>query len=188
MKKTVVTFGLMGAGLMALMMFATIPFAEQIGFDKGIIIGYTTMVLAFMFVFFGIRSYRENVGNGQIGFGRAFAVGLLIMLIICASYVIAWEIMYYTLMPDFIDRYATYVGEKARAAGATQQAVEAQIQEMKSYKPLLDNPFTNAAITLTEPLPVGLVMTLISAALLRKKNKKGDQPEAEMGSASGTFA
>jgi uncharacterized protein DUF4199 len=169
MKKTVFTFGLIGGAIMAAMMFATLPFMDKIGFDKGAIIGYTTMILAFMLVFFGIRSYRENVNDGQITFGRAFAVGILITLIACVCYVIAWEIIYFNFMPDFLDKYSSYVIEKARASGATQQAIDAQVQQMKSFKAMYDNPFINAAITFTEPFPVGLIVTLISAAILRKR-------------------
>ncbi len=169
MKKTVLTFGLIGGAIMAAMMFATLPFMDKIGFDKGMIVGFTTMLLAFMLVFFGIRSYRENVGGGRITFGRAFAVGILITVIACICYVIAWEILYFKFMPDFLDRYSSYLVEKARAAGETQQAIDAQVQQMKEFKTLYDNPLINAAFTFIEPFPVGLIVTLISAAVLRKK-------------------
>jgi len=172
MKKTVLTFGLIGGAVMAVMMFATLPFVDRIGFDKGFIIGYTTMILAFMMVFFGIRSYRENIGQGHISFGRAFAVGILITLIACVCYVVAWEILYFNFMPDFLDKYSAYVIEKARASGASQQAIDAQVQQMKSFKAMYANPLINAAVTFTEPFPVGLLVTLISAAILRKKMKR----------------
>jgi len=83
MKKTVLTFGLIGGAIMAAMMFATMRFVDKIGINKGEIIGYTTMIVAFMLVFFGIRSYRENVSGGRITFGRAFAGGILITLVAC---------------------------------------------------------------------------------------------------------
>lgn len=171
MKKTVLTFGLIGGSIMAVLMFMTLPFVDKIGFDKGMIIGYTTMILAFMLVFFGIRSYRENVNDGRISFGRGFAVGILITVVACMCYVIAWEIIYFKFMPDFLDKYSTYVIEKERAAGASQQVIEAKVQEMQSFKTMYDNPFLNAAITFTEPFPVGLLVTLISAAILRKKTR-----------------
>ena len=154
---------------MAAMMFATLPFMDKIGFDKGEVIGYTTMILAFMLVFFGIRSYRENVSDGHITFGRAFAVGILITLITCACYVVAWEIIYFKFMPEFVDKYASYMVEKVKASGASQQVIDAKLQEMKSFRAMYDNPFINAAITFTEPFPIGLIVTLISAAILRKK-------------------
>lgn len=174
MRKTVLTFGSIGGAVIAVLISATVPFADRIGFDKGVIIGYTTMILAFMFVFFGVRSYRENVGDGQISFGRAFAVGILITLIVCICYVVAWEIIYFKFMPDFMDKYANYAIAKAKAAGASQPAIDAQLQQMKQLKVMLDNPLINAAMTFTEPFPVGLLVTLISAAVLRKKRK---QPE-----------
>ena len=169
MKKTVLTFGLIGGAIMAAMMFATLPFVDKFGFDKGEIVGYTTMILAFMLVFFGVRSYRENVSGGQITFGRAFAVGILITLVVCVCYVVAWEIIYFKFMPDFADKYASYIVEKVSASGASQQAIDAQVQQMKSLKAMYDNPFINAAMTFVEPFPVGLIVTLISAAILRKK-------------------
>jgi hypothetical protein len=72
MKKIVLKFGLIGGALLGLMLVVTIPFVDKIGFDYGMVVGYTTMVLAFLLVFFGIRSYRETIGAGQISFaGRS---------------------------------------------------------------------------------------------------------------------
>ena len=168
MKKTVLTFGLISGAILVVMMAVTMPFADKIGFDKGEIIGYTTMVVAFLMVFFGIRSYRENIGAGKITFGKAFAIGILITLIACVCYVAAWEIIYYKFMPDFLDKYAQHVIEKARASGASAEAIQSQLQEMKKFKTLYHNPFINAAISFTEPFPIGLIVTLISSLVLRR--------------------
>jgi hypothetical protein len=173
MKKTVLTFGLISGAILGSTMFATMPFLDKIGFDRGEVLGYTTMIVAFMFVFFGIRSYRENVGDGQITFARAFAVGILITLTASVCYVIAWEIIYFKFMPDFAAKYTGYMIEKLKASGASQQVIEAKLQEMKSLKAMLDNPLLNSAISFLEPLPVGLPVTLISALILRKKKIQG---------------
>jgi hypothetical protein len=109
------------------------------------------------------------VSGGQITFGRAFAVGILITLVACVCYVVAWEILYFKFMPDFADKYASYIVEKVRTSGATQQVIDAKLEQMKSFKAMYDNPLINAAITFTEPLPIGVIVTLISAAILRKK-------------------
>jgi hypothetical protein len=119
MKKTVLTFGLISGAVAALLIFSTAPFIYRIGFDKGVIVGYTGIVVSLLLVPFGIRSYRENVGGGKITFGRAFAVGILITLISCICYVLAWEIVYYNFLPDFADKYTAYMVEKAKASGAT---------------------------------------------------------------------
>ena len=174
MKRIVLTFGLISGAIMSVLMLSTVPFMHKIGFNRGMVIGYTTMVLAFLLVFFGIRSYRENVGNGYISFGRALSVGLLIMLITCAFYVITWEFVYFNFMPDFAEKYGAFMLENMRAAGASAQEIAAKAEEMKRFKVLYDNIFFNVAMTFLEPLPVGLIMTFVSAAILRKR-RQGQQ-------------
>jgi hypothetical protein len=126
-------------------------------------------VLSFLLVFFGIRSYRDNVGNGQITFLKAFAVGISITLISCVCYVVTWEVVYYNFLPDFWDKYGAHLVEKLRAAGASPAAIEAKLQEVAKYKELYKNPLLNAVLTFIEPFPIGLVITLISALVLRRK-------------------
>ena len=169
MKKIVLTFGLICGALMALFMFATLPFVDRIGMDRMIFVGYTGMVLGFMLVFFGIRSYRENIGGGAITFGRAFMVGILITLISSVCYVIAWQILYHTFMPDFFEKYSAHVIEKARASGATPEAIQTQTQQLQKDIALYKHPILHNVFVFLEPFPVGLEITLISALILRKK-------------------
>jgi hypothetical protein len=169
MKKTVLIFGLISGAVAASLMFLTMPFADRIGFDRGLIVGYTTIILSFLLVFFGIRSYRENIGGGAISFSRAFAVGILITLISCVCYVLAWEILYYKFMPDFAAKFTAHAIDRLKASGASAQAIQAKMEEMKNLKRILDNPLLNAAATFIEPFPVGLIITLISALILRKR-------------------
>ena len=169
MKKTILAFGLISGLLSSLMMVATVPFIDKIGFDRGELVGYSAIVLSFLLVFFGIRSYRDNVGDGQITFTKGFVVGISITLISCVFYLVTWEVLYFTVLHDFMDKYGAYVVEKLKASGASAAAVEAQVQQMKKLKGLYENPLFNAAMTFIEPFPVGLAITLISAAVLRKK-------------------
>jgi len=169
MKKTVITFGLISGAVSALMMVVTIPFEDAIGFNHGLIIGYTTIVLSFLLVYFGVRSYRDNVGNGQITFAKAFGVGILITLISCFCYVATWEILYFHVLHGFADKYSAHIVERARLAGASAAEIQQKIQEGQKLKQTLDNPFLNSMMTFIEPFPVGLAITLISAAILRKK-------------------
>ena len=182
MKKTVLTFGLISGAVLSVMMTITVAFAEKIGFDRSVIIGYTTMVLAFLLVFFGIRSYRDTIGQGRISFLRALSVGLLIMAIACICYVITWEIVYFNFMPDFIDKYSAYATQDLRNSGKPPAQIEQEIQEMNRMMTLYKNNFlVNIAFTLVEPLPVGLVMTFISALILRRgrKDLHGGQDEVK---------
>jgi hypothetical protein len=184
MKRIVLTFGLISGAIFVAMIAVTTPFADQIGFDNGEIIGYTTLVVAFLFVFFGIRSYRENVGKGFISFGQAFKVGILITVISSLCYVISWEIVYFNFIPDFGEKYSQHLIEKSRAQGATPEEIAKQVAEMQRFWALYKNPFYNFLITFfVEPLPVGLIITLISAFILRKRPKEVAR-EAELVSTS----
>ena len=170
MKKIVLTYGFIGGGLLVLMMVATLPFHEQIGFDRGMYVGYTTMVLAFLMVYFGVVSYRDNVAGGTITFGRALKVGALISLITMACYVAAWQVIYPVFMSDYLDKYTVHMLEQARLAGATVEQLAAQEKEMREFGELYNSsPLIQAGFTLLEPLPVALVFTLVTAGITSRK-------------------
>jgi hypothetical protein len=175
MRKIVLTFGLISGAIITAMTSIMLPLCMSgaVDLDKSEIVGYSTMVLAFLLVFFGIRSYRENIGGGSVTFGKAFQVGILITLIACAVYVVAWEIVYYNFIPDFADRYAARSIENMRAKGATPAAIDTAQKEMARFKELYKNPFINIGMTFVEIFPVGLIMTLVSAAILRRKSTPG---------------
>ncbi|HUQ87366.1 MAG TPA: DUF4199 domain-containing protein [Vicinamibacterales bacterium] len=169
MRKVVVTFGLIGGAILAVLMMATLPFHDQIGFDRAVYVGYTTMVVAFLMVYFGVQSYRDNVAGGGVTFGRAVAVGLLISLVIMVCYVVTWEIVYYNFMPDYLDKYAAHVIEQARQSGASDAAIAEQTRQMADFKEMFKNPLMFAAFGFLEPLPVALVFTLVTAGVLSRK-------------------
>jgi hypothetical protein len=169
MRKTVLTFGLICGAILSAMMLATLPFLDRIGFDRGEIIGYTSMVLAFLLIFFGVRSYRDNVAGGTIGFGRALAVGFLISAVASACYVLTWEVIYFRITPDFGEKYQAHMIDKARQAGESEEALARKKAEMDRFVELYRNPVINVAITFLEPLPVALVMSLVSAGVLRRR-------------------
>ena len=169
MKKTVLTFGLISGAISAAMMLATVPFVDAIGWEKGEILGYASIVLSALLVFFGVRSYRENVEGGRLTFGRGFAVGILITLISSACYVGTWEVVYYKWMPGFAEKYAAHMVERARASGASEQKIEETQVRAKQFEEMYHNPLINVAMTFMEVFPIGLAVTLVSAGILRKK-------------------
>jgi hypothetical protein len=82
---------------------------------------------------------------------------------------VTWEILYFNFLPEFMDKYSAHIVEKMKASGASAAAIQVQLQQMKKLRELYDNPLINAAMTFIEPFPIGLVITLISAAILRRK-------------------
>jgi hypothetical protein len=176
MKKTVLTFGLIAGAILSIMMLATLPFMDSIGFDRGEVIGYTTMVLAFLLVFFGIRAYRDNVAGGSVSFGRALAIGALIVAVASVCYVVTWQVVYYKVAPDFVTKLQAHMIDEARASGASRAAIDKKVAEIQGYARWYRNPAINVAVTFLEPLPVGLVIALFSAGVLSRKRRSRPSP------------
>ncbi|HEX3131143.1 MAG TPA: DUF4199 domain-containing protein [Thermoanaerobaculia bacterium] len=180
MKRTVLRYGLASSAVLVALSAAMLPCMNgTVSFDYGEVVGYSSMVLSFLLVFFGVKSYRDNVAGGAIGFGKAFQVGICITLITCAVYVVAWEIAYFNFFPDFLDKYTAHVLDKMRTEGETAAAISAKAAELASMAKYYDNILFNSAITFMEVFPVGLIMTLVSAAILRRKPSEG-APESAL--------
>jgi hypothetical protein len=168
MKKTVLTFGLISGFIISVLMGGSLYFADRIGSGHSMVLGYTIMVASFLLVYFGIRSYRDNILGGKISFSRAFACGILITLITTACYVAMWEVLYFNFMPHFMDSYFAAQIQSVRSAGLDSATTAARVAAIQHSQQLYQNPLVNIAYTIIEPLPVGLLITLISAALLRR--------------------
>lgn len=176
MKKTVWTYGLLSGAVVSALLAATIPFQGEDGFDHSLVVGYVTIVLSFLLIYFGVRSYRDNVSGGRVGFGRALAVGTLIGVIASLCYVATWQVMYFKFMPDFMTQYNARELEKARAEGASEATLAQKKAEMDKFEKMYQNPAINAAFTILEPLPVALVIALVSAGVLSRRRKQGLEP------------
>jgi hypothetical protein len=170
MKKTVLTFGLIAGVMISVLMDGSLLLANKIGSGHNtMVLGYTMMVASFLLIYFGIRSYRDNTLAGQISFGRAFACGILIALITTVFYVATWEVLYFNFMPHFMDSYFAAQIHRIQSSGLDPAAAAAKVAAIERSQQLYQNPFVNMAYTFMEPLPVGLIITLISAAVLRRK-------------------
>lgn len=170
MKKTILTFGLISGGLLSLMMAIGVALTKNVGFENGMLIGYSTMVLAAIIVFVGVKQYRDT-NAGLITFGKALKMALLITLISTLMYVAVWMVLSYTIMSNFMDEYATAMIEKARTDGATAEKINAVSVEMEGFKEMYKNPLIRAGMTFMEPLPIGVPLSFITAFILRRKQK-----------------
>jgi len=171
MKKIILTYGLIAGVIVSAMMLISMPLYNKglISIDYGELIGYTTMVIALSMVFFGIKSFRDNHQNGAITFGKGVKVGLLISVIATLMYAFAWEISYSQMADEFTQKMSERHIEKIKADGATEAEVQAAKEKMASFIEMYKNPFVRFGITTMEIFPVGLVISLLSAALLRRK-------------------
>jgi hypothetical protein len=174
MKRNIIVYGLISGLIISALMLTMTTYMSHcegsIDFDTSMFLGYASMVIALSLVFVGIRNYRDKYNGGVISFGKAFKVGILMVLIASTIYVVAWLIDYFFFIPDFMDKYAAHKIGKLKASGASQIKIDEKTKEMADLARMYKNPFFNAMMTYIEVLPVGLVVTLISSLALKRKN------------------
>lgn len=170
MKKIILINGLISGLIVSVFLLGSMAYCySSNNFNGSMVVGYSAMILAFSLVFVGVKSFRDKENSGIISFGKAFQVGFLIALIGSTMYVITWLVDYYFFIPDFMEKFCSQAIETAKANGASTAEIKAQTAEMETYKEMYKNPLGVIFLTYIEILPVGLVVSLISALILRRK-------------------
>lgn len=173
MKKIVLIYGLIAGVILGGMFFVTAPLFDNgtLNYDNGMYVGYATMVVSLSLVFFGVKSYRDNQQKGVITFGRAFTVGIMITLVASVLYALSWEVAYHTVSKGFTEKINGYYEEELKKKITDETELQAELESSRKTMELYDrNPIVRFGFTLIEVLPVGIVITLISAALLKRKD------------------
>lgn len=170
MKKIALIYGVIAGAVTIGSMIIGYIVSDGKGLGSSQLIGFTFMIIAFSMIFFGVKSYRDNTLGGVIGFKPAFGLGILIALVAGITYVIGWEV--YLAMTDhqFIQTYTANYIEIKQAKGATPEEMEKAFAQMEEIKKNYPNPFYRVPVTFTEIFPVGAIIALISAAILRNPN------------------
>lgn len=168
MKKLVLTYGLiMGAIFSAGTIYMSeLLFYKNPEIESNDLLGYVVMVIIYSLIFIGVRNYRNNEQNGLISFKKAFKIGAIITLIASTLYVVICLIYLNQFAPDYIEKYTEYV---LRHTSPTE--LEAKTQSMEDFKIMYKNPLFVVLLTYAEILPLGLVVSLISAFILKKKEQ-----------------
>lgn len=176
MRKNIIIYGLIaGAVVSTLMLYTTNNLSHcegSVSYSTSMVIGYASMLIAFSLVFVGIRNYRDKYNGGVISFGNAFKIGIMIVLIASTIYVVSWLIDYYFFIPDFAEKYSAHTLDEMKAGGASQVEIDKKTKEMADFVRMFKNPFFNAMMTYVEILPVGLIVTLISSLILKRRTQQ----------------
>jgi len=171
----VITYGLIAGAVVSAFMSASMIYMsknENMHADSSsMIIGYLGMLISFTFIFVAIKSYRDKQNNGIISFGKAFGMGLLIALIASTLYVITWAFVYHTFLPNFMENYCAEMIAQARAS-LSGPALDAKIAEINKGKEMYATPLGFTLFTYAEILPVGILVSLIAALVLKRKKAK----------------
>jgi MFS family permease len=178
MKRSILVFGLISGAIistfMATMMAIMGCSNEEMGGGAGsMIIGFTAMAVAFSFIFVGIKNFRDKQNGGVITFGKAFLLGFMISLVASTLYVLTWAVEFHYFFPDFMDKYAAMQVKQLHESGLSGARLDEALKEIETasynYK---NNGFFFAMYTYMEILPVGIIITLISALILKRKTAK----------------
>ena len=176
MKKNIIIYGLIAGIVVSILMLFSVNYIShvegKVDYNTSLLIGYASMLIAFSLVFIGIRNYRDKYNGGVISFGKAFKIGSMIVLIASTIYVAAWLIDFYFFIPDFMEKFSAQELDELRASGASQIEIDKETKEMANFVRMYKNPFFNAMMTYVEILPVGLIVTLISSLILKRKAAK----------------
>lgn len=173
MRKIVLTYGVIAGLIIAVLMvvsYSLRPPCEG-DFETSMVIGYATMIVSLSMIFFGIRNYRENYSGGSVTFGRAFLIGLYISIIASVFYVVSWKIYSAIALPDFADQYVKHMIDDLKKSGASDSVIVAKTKEMAEFKVMYSNPVYEIGMTFLEIFPVGVLVSLICATILKRKPK-----------------
>jgi hypothetical protein len=177
MKKSILTFGGIAGLVFGVFMicFAWIS-AKNPGHIGNYFIGYAVQVIAFAFIFVGVKNYRDRFNHGIVTFGKAFKIGLGITLIASTIYVLAWLVDYYVFIPDFMDKYAAHMLQEAKDSGVSQAVMDRKAAEINGMKEMYKNPLFVVLFTYIEVLPVGLIISLLTALILKRRHSPAGAP------------
>ncbi|MCB0602115.1 MAG: DUF4199 domain-containing protein [Saprospiraceae bacterium] len=169
MKRAVIVFGLILGVILCINMFVMVhQMYTNPEFKGNDVLGYTLMVVMFSMIFFGVRDFRNKHLGGVISFGKALTTGIWIALLGCTLYVVVWLFYYYLFVPDFLDVYVTHV-----LSHTSDAELASRTEQMNQFKSMYDSPLMVAVMTYLEVLPVGLIVALVSALILKRKVAKG---------------
>ena len=168
MKRTIITYGLIAGAIIAFVVALSLAFDTSSEHLAGMEwLGYAVMIIAFSMIFVAIKGYRDRELGGVIRFGTAFGIGIGVTLVASVIYVIAWEINLAITDYAFMEDYTQSLIAAEAAAGASDAELAALQADMDVMKERYSNPLFRVPITLLEIFPVGLLISLISAAVLR---------------------
>ncbi len=168
MLRPILTYGTIAGTIVGIALFSlTVSINGHPPSSWGVVIGYLTMLIALSAVFVGIKQQRDVAQGGVIKFWPAFGMGLAISCIASLFYVAAWEAALAVTGMDFANDYADAIVAEQRAKGASAEALAKLQADMAAFKTQYADPLQRLPMTFAEIFPVGLLVSLVSAGLLR---------------------
>jgi hypothetical protein len=167
MIRSILRYGIIAGLIVTIPMDLAMVFAHADSPFKGMVFGYLTMIVGLTAVFLGVKHYRDTVLGGAIKFGQALLVGLGISAVASFIYVLGWELTLALTDYQFVGAYSQSMVEAVRSRGGTDAEIKTAMADAAEFVTMYGNPVSRMGITFVEMFPVGILVSLISAALLR---------------------
>jgi Protein of unknown function (DUF4199) len=165
--KYALTYGLLSGLVIIATMLTGLLLSDRDSFFSSEWFGYLVMLVALTFIFVGVKRYRDVERGGIIRFGPAFGMGLAIAAVAGLAYVAVWEAYLAATDYAFMDEYIAGALRARQAEGVTGAALAREAAQLETLRSQYGNPLFRIPMTFLEIFPVGLLVALVSAALLR---------------------
>lgn len=171
MKNTIVKYGIYGFITASILFLAGFLIGKQINLDFSTmaVLGYASMVLSLLFVFFGIKHFRDKVNNGKISFGKSIIIGLLISLFAAIGFGIVDYIYTTSINPNFAVEYKDYALLQLNESGLAATELKTKIDELEASMEMMNSPIALAFIMFATVMIIGFIISLISGLILQRK-------------------
>ncbi len=168
MKNTVVRYGIYGAITICILFTLALTLGKGLSYSLQEVIGYTSMVVSLIFVYFGIKHYRDTENNGVVSFGKALIIGLLISLFAAIAFGLLDVIYIKYINPDFSAEYYGHIIEEMRTT-LPEEEFKIKLSELETQKELFSSPLINFLLMSATVLIIGFIISLISGLILQRK-------------------
>jgi len=166
MQRIILVYGAIGGTIELALLALSMGLVGEHG-NMGMVLGYLSMLIAMSMVFVGVKRFRDERQGGVISFWKALGVGLGIAGVACLFYVLGWEAYLWSTDYTFMEKFTASQLAKMQAAGAAAADIAKFKADMAGFAEMYANPVTRMLVTLSEIAPVGLLVPLVSAGLLR---------------------
>lgn len=171
MKQSVIKFGIQAFTMACVLFLAGFLIGEQIDLDYNMmaIFGYASMVISLIFVFFGIKHYRDHINNGKVSLGKAIAIGLLISLFAAIGFGIVDYIYTTMINPNFALEYKDFTLTQLQEANLSAEEIKAKTKELEASMEMMSSSTFMAFIMFATVMIIGFIISLISGLILQRK-------------------
>lgn len=172
MWRTLLKYGLISGVIVGLSLLAvSLAYDGQPPPTYGMALGYTSMLVALTAVFVGVKHHRDHALGGVIRFWPAFGLGLGISVVAGVLYALSWELAMVLIDQDFAKMFGDMMLDRARSQGLQGDALARAAERAESFTAMYRNPLVRLPMSFAEIFPVGLLVSLVSALVLRNPRR-----------------